>query len=103
MRQNSNCKTGCTIQSEMMCDIMYFSQALKQPDASNFVQAVVKEVNGHVTNKYWEHIKHSDVPKNVEIVPLLWIMHCKCNLATSEITRYKARLNIHGVKQPVHQ
>ena len=26
-------------------------------------------------------------------------MHCKCNLTTIEITKYKARLNIHGGKQ----
>ncbi len=34
--------------TEMMGDIMYLQQALRQPDAKEFVQAVVKEVNGHV-------------------------------------------------------
>jgi hypothetical protein len=34
--------------AEMMGDIMYLQQALKQPDAKEFVQAVIKEVNGHV-------------------------------------------------------
>ena len=33
--------------AEMMGDIMCFHWALKQPDASNFVQAVLKEVNEH--------------------------------------------------------
>jgi hypothetical protein len=31
--------------AEMMGDIMYFQQALKQPDAKEFVQEVIKEVN----------------------------------------------------------
>jgi hypothetical protein len=34
--------------AEMMGDIMYLQQALKQPDAKEFVQAVIKEVNGHM-------------------------------------------------------
>ncbi len=31
--------------AEMMGDIMYLQQALKQPDVKEFVQAVIKEVN----------------------------------------------------------
>jgi hypothetical protein len=34
--------------AEMMGDIMYLQQALKHPNAKEFVQAVIKEVNGHV-------------------------------------------------------
>ncbi len=34
--------------AEMMGDIMYLQHVLKQPDAKEFVQAVIKEVNGHV-------------------------------------------------------
>ncbi len=37
--------------AEMMGDIMYLQQALLQPDASHFVDAVISEVNGYVTNK----------------------------------------------------
>jgi hypothetical protein len=36
--------------AEMMGDIMYLNQALQQPDAAHFVEAVVQEVNGHVDN-----------------------------------------------------
>jgi hypothetical protein len=31
-----------------MGDIMYLQQAIGQPDAKEFVQAVVKEINGHL-------------------------------------------------------
>ncbi len=34
--------------AEMMGGIMYLQQALKQPNAKEFVQAVIKEVNGHM-------------------------------------------------------
>ncbi len=37
--------------TEMMGDVMYLQQALRQPDASRFVDAVISEVNGHVMNK----------------------------------------------------
>jgi hypothetical protein len=32
--------------AEMMGDVLYLQQALRQPDAKEFMQAVVKEVNG---------------------------------------------------------
>jgi hypothetical protein len=34
--------------AEMMGDIMYLQQVLKQPNAKEFFQAVIKEVNRHV-------------------------------------------------------
>jgi hypothetical protein len=41
-------------QAEMMGDIMYLQQALRQHDTKLFVDDVIKEVNGHVENKNWE-------------------------------------------------
>jgi hypothetical protein len=41
------------LQAEMMGDIMYLEQALRQPHAKEFVQAVIKEVNGHVDSNNW--------------------------------------------------
>jgi hypothetical protein len=39
--------------AEMMGDIMYLQQVLKQPNAKEFVQAVIKEVNGRVDSNKW--------------------------------------------------
>jgi hypothetical protein len=50
--------------TEMMCDIMYYNQALQQPDAKQFANAVVKEVNGHVDNKHWILVMQDNVPDN---------------------------------------
>ncbi len=83
----------------MMGDILYLQQALRQHDAKKFVQAVVKEVNGHVDCKNWSIKKRSKVPENIQIVPSVWSMQCKCDLTTNEIKSHKARLNLHGRKQ----
>jgi len=83
----------------MTGDIMYLHQALQQPDASEFVQAVIKEINGHVENKNWKIIPRSEVPEGATVVPSVWALRRKRDLTTNEITKYKARLNLHGGKQ----
>jgi hypothetical protein len=85
--------------AEMMGDIMYYHKALQQPDAKQFADAVVKEVNGHVDNNHWRLIKQDDVPEDAQVVPSVWSMRRKRNLTTNEITKHKARLNLHGGKQ----
>jgi hypothetical protein len=55
--------------AEMMGDILYLQQALRQPDAKEFVQAVIKEANGHVDCNNWPLKKRSKVPEDVQIVP----------------------------------
>ena len=85
--------------AEMMGDIMYFQQALKQPDAEQFVHAIVKEVNGHVENNHWELVTRDAVPNDAQIVPSVWSMRRKRDLTTNEVKSHKARLNLHGGKQ----
>ncbi len=80
----------------MMGDIMYFQQALQQPDAEHFIKAVIKEVNGHIDNNHWALVKWDTVPDDVQIVPSVWSMRRKRNLTTNEIKSHKARLNLHG-------
>ncbi len=82
-----------------MGDIMYLHQAFKQKDASQFVDAVVREINGHVENKHWKLVKWDSVLDDVQIVPSVWSLRRKRNLTTNEITKHKARLNLHGGKQ----
>jgi hypothetical protein len=54
--------------AEMMGDIIYYDQALKQPDVKQFANAVVKEINGHANNKHWTLVKRKDVPKGAHVV-----------------------------------
>jgi hypothetical protein len=37
--------------AEMCGNVMYFAQAINQPDRKQFLDAIVKEVNGHVENR----------------------------------------------------
>ena len=85
--------------AEMMGDIMYLQQALRQPDAKEFVNAVVKEINGHVDNQNWELVPRDTVPAEAQIVPSVWSMRRKRDLTTNDIKSHKARLNLHGGKQ----
>jgi hypothetical protein len=87
--------------AEMMGDIMYLQQALHQPDALHFVDAVVQEVNRHVdnNNNNWVLTMRSKVPEDINILPSVWSMHCKRNISTNEIKKYKARPSLPGGKQ----
>ena len=85
--------------AEMMGAIMYFNQAIRQPDAERFVEAIITEINGHVENKHWQLVKRSSLPSNAKVLPSIWSMHCKQDITTNEIKKYKARLNLHGGKQ----
>ncbi len=85
--------------AEVTGNIMYLHQALKQKDASQFVDAVVREINGHVENEHWKRVKRDSVPDDVQIVLSVWSLWHKRNLTTNKITKHKARLNLHGGKQ----
>jgi hypothetical protein len=53
--------------AQMMGDIIYPHQALRQPDAREFVEAAIKEVNGHINNNHWTLIPHTKVPEGTEL------------------------------------
>jgi hypothetical protein len=85
--------------AKMMGDIMYFQQALQQPDGEHFIKAVIKEVNSHVDSDHWVLVKQDTVPDDVQIVPSVWPMRILRDLTTNEIKSHKACLNLHGRKQ----
>ncbi len=85
--------------AEMMGNGMYLHQALRQPDSKEFVEAVIKEVNGHVDNDHWKLIPRMEVPESTEVVPSVHAMQRKQDLTTGKVTKHKARLNLHGGKQ----
>ena len=58
-----------------------------------------KEVSAHEDNKHWELTKRSDIPSQHKVLPSVWAMKRKRRIATREVYKWKARLNIHGGKQ----
>ena len=85
--------------AEMMGDIMYLQQALRQHDVKLFVDAVIKEINGHIDNKNWELVRQDTVPEEAQVVPSVWAMRRKRDLTTNEVKSHKAWLNLHMVNK----
>lgn len=80
-------------------DVMYLDQAMKQPDRKEFLKAMEKEINAHSDNDNWEVILRSEVPAGHKVLPSVWAMRRKRDISTQRITKWKARLNVHGGKQ----
>jgi hypothetical protein len=80
-------------------DVMHVNQALKAPDRDKFVEAMKTEVQAHTDNKHWVIVHRSQVPDGAKVLPAVWAMRRKRRIATQEVYKWKARLNIHGGKQ----
>jgi hypothetical protein len=77
-------------------DTMYLHEAMKEPDADNFVKVMLKEVMDQMGNNNFSIIPRSEVPKGGKILPTVWQMKRKRDIKTRKIKKYKARLNIDG-------
>ena len=84
---------------DMQEDTMYFHKAMAQGKSDGFVEAVVKEVNGHVDNAHWNVVPINSVTEYTDILTSVWSMQRKINIDTNEISKNKARLNVHRGKQ----
>jgi hypothetical protein len=73
--------------TKMMGDIIYLHQALCQPDARQFMEAVIKETNGHIDNEHWKLIPCAAVPEDTEVVPPVWAIQRKQDLTSGAITK----------------
>jgi hypothetical protein len=80
-------------------DTMYLHQALKEPDKAQWLKAMEEEVNAHISNGNWEMVPRRSVPVGVPVLPAVWAMRCKRRIATREVYKWKARLNLDGSKQ----
>ena len=80
-------------------DTMYLHEAMREPDAQQFREAMRKELKDHTERKHWKLRKRSEVPEGVKILPAVWAMKRKRKIATREVYKWKARLNLGGHKQ----
>ena len=58
-----------------------------------------QEVEAHIEDKNWVIVHKSKVPANRKILPAVWAMRRKRDIATRTVYKWKARLNLHGGKQ----
>jgi Reverse transcriptase (RNA-dependent DNA polymerase) len=80
-------------------DTMYYHEAMKESDAPQFRIAMKKEVDDHTAKKHWKIIRRDQVPEGVKVLPAVWAMKRKRRIATREVYKWKARLNIGGHMQ----
>jgi len=80
-------------------DIMYYHEAMAQPDRKEWVTAVKKELNDHETGNHWKVVELKDLPEGTKILPAVWAMRRKRRIDTQAAYKWKARLNIDGSKQ----
>jgi hypothetical protein len=80
-------------------DIMYYHQAMQQPDREHWQKAVQLELSDHEKGKHWKEVLITSLPKGTKVLPAVWAMRRKRRIATQEVYKWKARLNIDGGKQ----
>jgi Reverse transcriptase (RNA-dependent DNA polymerase) len=80
-------------------DTMYMDQAMLQPDRIQLLKAMADEVNAHTQNGHWRLILRSEVPPGIKVLPSVWAMKRKGQIATREVYKWKDCLNLHGGKQ----
>ena len=80
-------------------DIMYIHEALKAPDRSKFLEAMIEEITSHTTRGHWRLIRRCDAPDGTTILPAVWSMAWKRQAATGEVYKHKARITVGGHKQ----
>jgi hypothetical protein len=81
-RIQDDMKDPVALMSSTDKDTMYFDQAMKTPDKQNVVEAIVKEVNDHITSKHWILIPRSKVPEGVKVLDSVCSMKRKRDIKT---------------------
>ena len=76
-------------------DTMYYHEALRAPDQTQFLEVMKKEVSNHEARKHWELVPWSNMPSRTTILPAIWSMKCKHCIQTNKIYKWKATHNIH--------
>ena len=80
-------------------DTMYYHEAMKQRDKEEFQKAMETEFKEHTRRKHWELRPIEQVPKGTKILDSIWAMKRKRNILNRMVTKWKARLNVHGGQQ----
>ena len=79
-------------------DTMTLDQALREPDAHKFIEAMESEVADHVARGHWEVVPNSVVPRGNKPIMAVWSMKRKRDPGGA-IIKWKARLCAHGGMQ----
>ena len=72
-----------------------FGQMLKQPDAADFIHAMIKEADDHESRDHWDVVPRWEKPPHVKTILAIWAFKRK-RFPDGRINKHKARLCAHG-------
>ena len=71
---------------------------MHEPDQEEFKRAMQKEIDDQLENGNFMIMKRQDVPRGVAVLPAIWQMKHKCDILSQQVKKWKARLNVDGLK-----
>ncbi len=80
-------------------DILTLKQAMQAEDADKFRESMVQEFNDHCNKEHWAFVLRNSLPPGTKVLQSVWAMRRKRRIATGEVYKWKARLNVHGGQQ----
>ena len=80
-------------------DVFYYHEAIREPDADDFKEAMIKEITDQWDNGNFRLVKREDVPADKKILPGVWALRRKREVLTQRVKKHKARWNLDGSKQ----
>ena len=72
---------------------------LKQPDAADFIHAMIKEADGHDSRNHWNVVPRWEKSPDVKTILDIWAFKRK-RFPYGRINKHKARICAHG-RQPL--
>jgi hypothetical protein len=78
-------------------ETFHYGDAMKQPDISSFITAMVKEADDLTKTGVWVLQRHSKI-SNHNLICAIWSFKCK-RAPNRQIIKHKARLCAHGGMQ----
>ncbi|MFM7530824.1 MAG: reverse transcriptase domain-containing protein [Nodosilinea sp.] len=77
-------------------DSMYLHEARKQPDWSDFADAMQLEIDQQINAGLYTIIKRDEVPEGATVLPAVWQLRRKRDIRSGKVKKHKARCNIDG-------
>lgn len=79
-------------------EVFTYTQAMRQDDRAEFIQAMIKEVEDHEGRDHWELVLRSTIPKGIKTIQAVWSFKRK-RFPDGTLNKHKARLCAHGGMQ----
>jgi hypothetical protein len=79
-------------------EVFTYTKAMQQPDASDFIAAMDKEIDDHQSRGHWEIVRRSTIPPGMKTIQAIWSFKRK-RYPDGTLNKHKARLCAHGGMQ----